>query len=422
MTDIDNNNTNDFYRNVCIVMIWCTAVYSSIIQYIFYQISNAMLILGAAVLVFYILASNGKIDFYEMLTAENRVMLYFMVYMLISGLFFSPDKSGHISQWITCMEYLFVQIVVASILMRSGNDTFHNLLLIESIILAAIFIRHPVDYVGSGRYSISNEVNPNSLGMTFAAGIWAILYRQQKIKSPLILTGAFIALFGYCIILTGSRKSLIGAGLIIMLWLLFCFLPSLKGKGFGGAITLVFVIIIAIIIGRVFESTYFNSKLAERMGDLFFETSEGKRHDMYLAGYEMWKTNPLFGIGFQGFKHNYGYYSHATLVEVPVSGGIIGALLYFYAYYISITKVIYIFKKTQGSLEFTSEHMRIKMLIILLAVMLFYTICIIHPYQFDSGILFGIIFGETAYIENRLNSKQDALVTKRMESKYIKYE
>ena len=56
MTEIKRDNSDCFYRNACIVMIWCAAVYSSIIQSIYFVIPNGMLMLGALILVLFILA------------------------------------------------------------------------------------------------------------------------------------------------------------------------------------------------------------------------------------------------------------------------------------------------------------------------------------------------------------------------------
>lgn len=417
-----NNNSTHFYRNACIVMIWCTVAYSSIIQNVLFQISNGMLILGAAVLVFF-LVSNRKIDFYETLTTENRCMLYFMAYMLISGLLFSLNKNGHISQWITCMEYLFLQIVITSIIKDSGTDAFHYLLIAEAAALAVILMQHPVDYRNTGRYSIASDVNPNGLGMIFTAGVWAVLYQQQKSKMPVLLAGAFVSVFGYCVVLTGSRKALIGVGLTIILWFIFCFLPSLKGKNtFHRTIAFLTVLFLVVIIGRWFMSLYANSSIAARMDNLSYDLIEGNRSNYYRLGYEILKRNPLFGLGFSGFAFFYGTYSHASLVEIPVSGGIIGCFWYFYAYHIIAKKIVSIYRATKGIQAFSSEHTRIGMIMVLFIMICFYATCIIHPYQFDSAILFGIIFGETANIENRLSSQHERPGTKKIGSKYIRYE
>ena len=44
--------------------------------------------------------------------------------------------------------------------------------------------------------------------------------------------------------------------------------------------------------------------------------------------------------------------------------------------------------------------------LILWVAMLFYCSCIIHPYQFDSYFVFGIIFGQSAYIEKKILTQQ----------------
>lgn len=424
MKTIRDKENTPFFRNACIIMIWVIVFYSSIVQYKYIEIPHGMMIFGGLILLLFYLANSGKpFSLYESITQENIYMLCFMVYILVIGLLFSPDRDGHLSQWITSLEYLFIQIVIASFIQNSGTETFHKLLLTVAIAIACIFIIDPVEYGLSKRFSISEEVNPNGLGLGFVAGIWAVLYSQHKSRQPLIFTGAVVSLLGYCILLTGSRKSLICAGLTVFLWLFFCFIPSLRNKGaWRGTITLLIMLILVSIIGYEFVKMYENTTIAERMNGLIYEASEGHRSDMYYEGYELLKQYPLFGIGFQGFKHYYGLYSHATIVEIPVSGGIIGALLYFSIYCISIKKAIRIYRITRKDPNLSLAHIKIKLLLILWIVMIFNTICIIHPYQFDSSILFGVIFGETAYIEKTIKSKEEMHEIISTRSRYLKYE
>ena len=424
MTVIEDNNQRNLFHNICIVMIWNMTLYSSIIQYKYIQIPYGMLIIGGAILISFTLSYSGKLfSFRDVLTEENICILAFMTHTLLTVLMFSPDINGHVSQWITCMEYLFLQIVISSLIQNSGTNTFHTMLLVIGIILAIIFLRAPVDYIGIGRYSISKEVNPNGLGMGFAAAIWAILYRQQRSKLGLLFTCILAALFLYCILLTGSRKSFVAASMIIALWILFCFIPELKSKGFYlGVSIFIFAFFIVYILSQELLRIYEGSVIQTRMGNIAYEVSEGNRSIMYREGYELLKTNPLFGIGFQGFSFYFGNYSHATLIEIPVSGGIIGASFFFSAYYISLRKQIRILKKAKSNQEYSIEQRRITMILILSVVMLFYTTCIIHPYQFDSSILFGLIYGETAYLEKRVLTKPETVAFKKSRSKYIKYE
>lgn len=424
MNTIKESTSSTFYRNVCIVMIWLATIYSTVVQYVLFQIPYGMLMFGGIALLFYIFANSDKpYVFRDEMTTEDMRMIWFMVYIFIVGLLFAPSKSTHASQWMTCMEYLILQIMISSIIKKTGTDSIHFLLLIVAIMLSVTLLRNPVNYLDTGRYTIAANVNPNGLGLGLVAGIWAALYRQINKKRSLVLTSIIIALIGYCVLLTGSRKSLIGAGLAILLWLFFCFIPSLKEKdNVYGIASFLIMLILAIIITYGFLKIYANTTIASRMDRLFYEASEGKRSNLYREGYELIKMNPLFGIGFQGFMYYFGGYSHATLVEIPVSGGIVGAALYFSVYILSLKKILYVYRTTKEKADFYKEHNRIKMIFALWIIMAFYTICVIHPYQFDSSIYFGIIFGETAYIQGKLKTQLSKMETKKIRSKYIRYE
>ena len=417
----EREQQTESYMRVCIICIWITVFYSVIIQYKYIQIPYGMVIFGSTILVTYYFAHQDEpIRIPNILTPESTWMIGFMVYMLITGVFIAVDRNGHLSQWMTCLEYLFLQIIIASIIKDTGTNTIHLLLLAKAIALAVIFIRNPV-YFGGNRFSISKDVNPNGLGMAFATGIWAILFYQQKKKTPLIIVFSLIAAFAYCIIQTGSRKALIAACLTIVLWLVFCFFTGLKQKGIFYKIfaVIILAIVIAVTVNE-FISMYSGSVLATRMDSVLDEASEGKRSNLYQIGFEFFKTSPLFGLGFQGFKYYYGMYSHSTLVEIPVSGGIVGSVIYFGVYIISIFKTIRLLNRTKRNPQTVAEHTRIKMIFILWVAMLFYTTCIIHQYLIESYIIFGLIFGETAYIEKKVAVKQETKQNARIKNQYLK--
>ena len=105
-----------------------------------------------------------------------------------------------------------------------------------------------------------------------------------------------MSLFGYCIMLTGSRKALIAAGIVIITWLLLCYFPKLKERDFLNALlSLLFLILIIVILGVLFSRAYTDSTIAGRMSGLQREVTEGKRSNMYREGWELFKLNPLFG-------------------------------------------------------------------------------------------------------------------------------
>ena len=406
-TIIENNNKltlSSLSRKACIVTIWAIVVYSLIIQYKYFVISNGILIMGMFMLLFFIISQTDRtFDINRIITKESALMIAFMLYILLVGLVFAPNKKSHITQWVTSFEYMLLMIVISSLIVNSGMESFHLLLLTVAIILIVMLLLKPVNYKGTNRLSVAAGVNPNSLGMSFTEGIWIILYFQQKKKKSLIISFGAIIILCYGIILTGSRKSLIASGIIVAFWYLFCFLPDvMKKNSEWKPIILIGSVLMIAIIGIIFFRLYSGSDMASRMEDLQSETESGSRSDMYTFGWGLFQRNPLFGLGFQGFKYYYHSYSHATLVEVPVSGGIVGSIIYYASYFVSIRKIIYLLKFCRAKKELREEFKEIRMLLFMWVAMLFYCTCIIHPYQFDSYIVFGIIFGQSAYIEKKI--------------------
>ena len=56
---IKNKDSTTIFRNLCIIAVWSTAIYSAIIQHMF-QIPYGMILLGFATLISYIMANIGE--------------------------------------------------------------------------------------------------------------------------------------------------------------------------------------------------------------------------------------------------------------------------------------------------------------------------------------------------------------------------
>lgn len=410
------------FRKACVLFIWITVLYSNVIQFK-RPVGNGMLLLGLFVFGTFLLSLTGEgLSLKDIFTKESKWMFAFMIYMLLVGFAVAPVTSTHITQWVSSFEYLLLMVVVSSLIKDSGMESFHLLFLVVGIILLILLIQSPVKYKGTDRLSLSDEVNPNGLGMRFAEGIWAILYFQQKRKTSLIISFVIVGLFSYGIILTGSRKALIATGIIIMIWYFFCFLSKRnKESNRWRPLIIAGSFVLIAVFGFIFLRLYAGSDMASRIEDLENEAESGSRADMYTFGWQLFRNNPLFGLGFQGFRAYYGYYSHATLVEVPVSAGIFGSILYFAAYYASISKIIHLFRLCKNNQNLSDEYGEIKMLMGMWAAMLFYCTCIIHPYQFDSYFVFAIIFGQSAHIEKKVLAIQtEPRITQGRKCKWIK--
>ncbi len=403
-----NTDNIGFSLKIAEAAIWLMVIYSSIIQPKFIQIPNTLVILGIFMVLFLLGGlKTSELSIKKLLTTEARLMLIFLLYMTLFGSIVSPNIDMHFSQLITTAEYTALMCGIIIIISKKKRyDSFIFLQLLIAIVYMIFLLADPVN-LGNGQYSITNDTNPNGLGMSLTLGIWSILYFVSTKKTPIIIGAGGAALLLYGVFLTASRKAFIAAVLIFLFWVIFCYLPTIGQKG---ALRAVFSFLALVIIFSgliVFAmSQYKGSVLAARMLKLSYEASEGSRSDMYRFGLKLFQAQPLFGYGFQGFRYYYGVYSHASLIEVPISGGIVGTLIYISTYLISIGKCIKLWWTTRRQPELNAEANIVRMLLVLWVAMLFYTASIIHMYQFDSFIIFGIIFGATRQVEYWVAAKQ----------------
>lgn len=373
----------------------------SIIWYVefcvrYFQYPNTLLLLGAALAGFLILdyLSGGKRTLGKMPAAVGWLFAY-EIYTIVFGAVVSPNISAHINQSIIMVEYMlpFIAIVYYAKTRNDSDFIIWNFAILYTL-MCLIFLYRPIYYRNNahfGRYSFAAGMNPNNFGMCMATGAWSVLYLASKKKFPLVGALLISGLQIYAIFLSGSRKGIIGILMIIALWIVLCYIPNTDAKKWYAKIAKIGFCVIIVCVGIVVLAPYYlESNLARRMGDLIGEASGGARNEMYIKGLEYFKNAPIFGYGLQGFRYFYGGYSHATIVEVPVTGGVIGIALYL-CFYASILKGVC--KKTSSNCSIQSKEAFVqkRMGLVLFASLMFYSIAMIHIYELSSYVYFATI-------------------------------
>ncbi len=150
----------------------------------------------------------------------------------------------------------------------------------------------------------------------------------------------------YLIVQTGSRK-----GLVLGISFLFLFfLPFIKSvKGIIAAFSLSFFL----FFGFIYLSE--NSEFAEQLEFVLKrfesaqETVEGTGYEgsaetrlHYISlGIDIWKDNPVLGVGFNNFRVFSGrQYSHNNFVELLSTLGIVGFILFYLFYLFTLLNVL----------------------------------------------------------------------------------
>lgn len=377
---------------LCVILVYVFVVYQTYIQNKLIVVPG--MITSLSVLIILTLLTDfiiTRFKDFKILPTECKLMIFYMLIMLPVGLIGSPLRAEHFNRWIECLTYtaIMVAIILASV-KKSNVSGFFWLIYIDAIILCVAFLREPV-LLASNRYSIALDVNPNGLGLAMMIGIWAVIHltRNKKIN-PIIMVVSIIA-FTYVILQTGSRKGFISLLILLVPYYFLCYLPSVERfRRRINTIAMIFLIAICIMVfSDILLPLFENTTLVGRVSD----TTQA-RFEYYEIAYDMFKQSPLFGYGFSGFEYYVGTYSHSTIMEVLVSGGIVGFTFYFGVYVYMLYKYMHgacLFKHFPMSQKIFSNREALSAFF----MMLFLTLVIVHPYELSSYLTFALIIAES---------------------------
>lgn len=311
------------------------------------------------------------------------------VYSLVTGIVIAADRSVMASSLKTYLAFLFVCYCIVIICQGEGDISWLLKIIVAICSICMIYTLFWGYRYYNGVYVITMgpENNPNSLGALMVFGMFAVLYRNEQKTGRLLFSFATVILFGYIIILSGSRKALISATVLCMIW----FVTFLKDtwKNCERAERIKRFLLVAIMLGiafAYFNNAYLKTASFERLLRLFSGGGTNSRWGMYVEAAELFKKSMLFGIGFDQFRvlSSFHSYSHSTYAEVLACGGILGCLIYF-------TPIIWtgclIYKKLKKEKNYQAG-----MLFALYAVEMFLGTVNIFMYTFMHMMMWSILY------------------------------
>lgn len=141
--------------------------------------------------------------------------------------------------------------------------------------------------------------DPNDLAQTMVMVLpmlWGRWRRRRSFRNLFVIV-APTALMGYTIFLTHSRGAILGVGAVFFLGLARA-IGATKAMVLGG-----FVAIGALAVG-----------LGGGRGFTTQETSANQRVEAWYEGFQMLKSNPVFGVGFGNFTDHHELTAHNSFV------------------------------------------------------------------------------------------------------------
>ncbi len=170
------------------------------------------------------------------------------------------------------------------------------------------------------------------------AYFWMRISKRAMVRKILILVGMFLLLIA--IVLSGSRKGLLGLVLFYVLWLWYCY----RKHVFRNLSVFAGVLIALIIGGVVTVSVTSNTRMAERLSRTWEAItpggkSEGAGEERIMLMKNAWVAfldSPVVGIGLDNVRlRNPGYmHSHCEYTEILSNTGLLGFMLYFGIYFV----------------------------------------------------------------------------------------
>ncbi len=383
------NKEKDILLSISKIFFIAFLLYYGWFQRVFFSISNMSFLLGAGMILFIIYHSlKQKTPILRGITVELVIWLMFAFASLGTGYLVAVSKSLVIKSLMNYFEYLVMIFGMAYISYQDKEiNFFSSAYSVFSLVCALTTVFSGVNYT-STRVSMSASTNPNTLGIIMVIGIFCLLFNLDS-SSPISLMFMIceLFLFLYVVILTGSRKSLISAIIVIVLWIVFVrksFWSNSKKISIGGRIAVLLFSLIGAFLIYKFAS---NSYILLRLGKLF-ESGDDTRVSMYLAAFELFKMSPFVGVGLDNYRTLtiFSTYSHSTYAEVLACTGIIGTILYFIPYCLIAAKI-----KKLVRCSNTQISSNAKLLGILFFMLLFLGTGVIHFYDVNSYLSLGFI-------------------------------
>lgn len=245
-----------------------------------------------------------------------------------------------------------------SILLLAVIDTMEDvrrLVLINylAILFCALYLVTTVDLSLLGTVRLGSSVegawNANDISGKMCIGIsfsvYLLKYAKGKLKKAFLILS--MLLFLVLILFCGSRTGFL---LLAMLFVFYLFVSARGIKVFRAVVISVAFSIVAYYLIMNWEPAYnvLGSRVETLLRGLAGGNGDGSfnwRRLMLEEGWRYFKENPVFGYGIDSFRYMFGIekgletYSHNTFIEILVSGGMVGFLLYYSLYVFILLKL-----------------------------------------------------------------------------------
>ncbi len=286
----------------------------------------------------YMLLMLGYWSFFVQKTwTHNRInpaILLLFLSMAVSTVFsnYVDFSSVSVQNWLKIL--VFYVLLMSSV---RGEDEL-KMIVISFVCIMALFEIHSLyEYsCGRGVYRMgiwrmigvgTSLSDPNSFAASVNYGIPLLLpvMMLNKTRFRRVLTIGCLGIAVLCIILTGSRTGMLG---LVLLMLCGALISKSRLKFF-----FVFFVLAIVVWGNIPEElrTRFLTLFDPSLGPSSAQGSAESREKFFWIAMDIWKANPIFGVGPDSFRYasGTGQPSHSLYAEVISCLGSVGGISLF---------------------------------------------------------------------------------------------
>lgn len=305
---------------------------------------SSLSVIGATVALLAVYAVQKRAIFVITIEPFHKHILLFVLYSFFSCIW-SWSASATFSRSVTV---LLVFVCMAVIYMIYSDSCSLNDYLQAIMISGLIISIYTISFVGLDNLRIATEAGGRLEGDTFYAnvnsmGMWmsvcTIVFVHRIVNTKFRLWYLLGILPISMIAIAQSRTALIEATLGIILVFIFKIRDSKNISKKLGTIVLSMLVLVGIAYAitnlKMFSGLYDRMRSIFGLSTVHKDGSTELRNQMIQIGLDQFKKTPLLGIGFGSTlllteKHLGLYtYLHNNFIEVLVSGGVIGFLIYY---------------------------------------------------------------------------------------------
>lgn len=282
----------------------------------------------------------------ELIPPGAMINLIMCIYSLVTGVFVAYNYDVLIAQVKTLFALSSMCVVIGYICMQEKSIDWLINTLIALAVTCSIFVAFRGNNWEGYGYTLSADHNPNTLGVTMCMGLFSLAYKGKPNTKAALYAVPLAVMFLYFVVGSGSRKSLIAAGIICALWAWPMLTQTWKNTTPAKRLLLVLAfLMMGIGVWYYVTHVYITSDSYERMQTLgdSDEGSSGHRMMYYKLAIEYLSESPLFGLGLYHFIiwNPFHQMSHSTYAEALSCWGVVGSCIYFYPFLRAAVRAIF---------------------------------------------------------------------------------